>query len=288
MTGITILPARDFSSSALCSAMNAAFSDYQVPTHLTVDAFDAMMIQRGHDATVSKVALLNGDIAAIWLMGVRGSAAYLIVSGTRPEHRGRGLSSALAGAVLDQLRAARIATFQTEVLQSNSIAQRLYARIGMEQNRRLGCSALTRQIAPGPTGMGMGADLTEQPWPDIAPQVGGLRDWAPSWQHSDAPLTAAGADGTCICATRAGDLLGYVAMLSRTRTVAQIAVAPKARRCGIGRALMAAAQRHGAGGALRVINYDADDRGFAAYLRACGAEPIEGQFELIMPLHPHP
>lgn len=58
--------------SQLHSAMNDAFSDYVVPMHLSLQQFSTMMRQRALDLPASSVAVVNGEIAAFWLIGLRG------------------------------------------------------------------------------------------------------------------------------------------------------------------------------------------------------------------------
>ncbi len=276
MDEIVLSAATDFSSETLRDAMNAAFSDYQIPMHLTPLGFNQMMQQRGLDRSASKVAVVGGAIAAFWFVSIRGDAAYLISSGTRPTFRGEGLSTRIAQAVLEELRAAKVLSLQAEVLESNEIAQRLYARIGMTQKRRLGCCRISHMLPAAHHD----TEVQERPWSDIQRHAASLRDWFPSWQNSDASLSALGEDIACLCATRAGEIIGFVALIKGTNTVAQIAVARGYRRTGVGRALIRAAMRYASGQPLRVINYSATDKSFVAFLEAHQAQPTEGQFEL--------
>ncbi|EBA13704.1 GNAT family N-acetyltransferase [Roseobacter sp. CCS2] len=260
--------------------MNAAFSDYSVPTQLTPSAFDRMMLQRGLNTEVSKVAVARGRIVSFWFMSVRGDQAYLIASGTLPAFRGRGLSTQLAHSVLDDLRASNVSSFHTEVLEHNNVAQRLYARIGMTRVRRLGCCTVSQPMS----GPHFDIDLVERKWSDVMAQIADMRDWQPTWQNSDASLAALGTDVMCICATQADQISGYIAVFKKTHTVAQLAVKKSARRKGIGRELLRNALRGAPGAALRFINYADDDPGFSAFLKAHHANSIKGQFDLILRL----
>ena len=87
-TRFGIVDAAAHTDGHLRKALCSAFSDYAVPMRPSPAALDLMMRQRGLDRTVSRVATMDGAIVVIWLVGRRGSASYLIASGTVPAHRG--------------------------------------------------------------------------------------------------------------------------------------------------------------------------------------------------------
>lgn len=276
MDEITLESGSQASFEDLRNAMNAAFVDYQVPLTLMPEAFAMMMRQRGLDRNASTVAIFKGEIAAFWLMSIRGDAAYLISSGTLPQFRGKGMSTKIAHDVIDKLRAANVSTFQTEVLENNEVAQKLYARVGMTQQRQLGCCT----ISPVRSTPVQDVEIAEHPWVDLQSDAASMRDWFPSWQHSDASLAALGEDVVCFCATKADEIVGVVAFIKGTNTVAQIAVRKGFRRNGVGRALINAVVPYASGNTLRVINFSAADTGFTAFLEAHHAQRMVGQFEL--------
>ncbi len=169
----TITDAASASTKDLCAAMASAFSDYAVPINLTVPAFHFMMKQRGQGPDASRIAIINGQIAAIWLVSVRGEASYLISSGTVPQHRRRGLATDLAHSALEGLQRRGTMTFQTEVLVENTTAARLYRKLGMRTRRDLSCYTITE---PQPVKDNT-PPIREVLWSDIADKVHALRDW---------------------------------------------------------------------------------------------------------------
>lgn len=280
MEHIELQPATEFSADDLRVAMNDAFSDYSIPMRLSVGDFEHMMIQRGLDRRASRVAVIDGRIAAFWYMSIRANRAYLISSGTLPAFRGQGVSGRIARDVVHHLRAEGILSFQTEVLEGNTVAQRLYARIGSRPVRMLRCAGVDTVSFRSHTR----AQLEQRSWSEIAEKAPALRGWRPTWQNGDASLMALGPGVDCICAEADGALVGYIARIVRTNTIAQMAIAHEARRQGIGSALLAAAFDAGQGAPLRFINYDADDAGFADFLSAHAVVPSQGQIELAMDL----
>lgn len=274
---ITITDATTASTADLCAAMAQAFSDYTIPFNLTVPAFRFMMKQRGLSETASRIALIDGQIAAIWLVSVRANRSYLISSGTLPEHRGQGLATALAHAAIEGLRKDRIASFQTEVLVENKTAARLYSKLGMTKSRDLSCYTITGPTPHKP------AAITDVSWANIAGETHALQDWPPSWQNSNASITAIASDARCFCTRNATTLTGYAVLVPDNGRLLQIGVRPDARRQGIGTALINHALNATPDGRLGLINADAADPGFAEFVRSFPCEQTQGQFELIMP-----
>ena len=272
MPGTSVMAASVVPMAELRMAMVSAFKDYAVPMQLTQAGFAFMMRQRGLDRQASFVAYVGDTLAAIWLVSCEGDAAYLISSGTVPAYRGKGLAAAMAARCFSHLRARGVRTFQTEVMVGNAAASHLYEKLGMAQSRALACYDLERVD-------GEMRDVQKVAWSDIRAEASRSRDWDPSWQNSDAALDRITDDVTAVATFEGGALAGYAALIRPTSVVAQIAVRKDLRRQGKGRALLMALWREAA--ALRILNADAADRGFAEFIRSVGATPSVTQRELI-------
>jgi len=280
MQNAEILPATGWSAKALREAMLDSFSDYAIPMQLSQPDFDAMMRQRGLDLPSSRVALIDGTVAAIWLTSVRDGRAYLISSGTRPAYRSRGLARVMAAGSLAYLREVGARSFQTEVLRNNELALPLYLSLGMTKLRKLDCYRIT-----APVNMpSIDQRVQQVEWKDIAPVVGQLRDWRPSWQNSDASIAAIEEQVLCLAAYDGSDLLGYIIANPANGAFFQLAVRSDVRRQGIGIALLKALQEQAPGIALRFINISREETAFQRLMIRAGAEVTLGQFELYMPL----
>ncbi|WP_162946679.1 N-acetyltransferase [Ruegeria sp. EL01] len=268
-----IKTAEHVSDDVLRQAMNRAFSDYAVLMELSNREFDLMMRQRGLSYKASRIAIVGGEIAAIWLMSVRGNHAYLISSGTRPEFRRQGLARQLAEDCLVGLRNERITNFQTEVLTGNQKAFDLYSALGMKITRRLECYELPP--LPGSPEH----DVQQTFWAEIETEAQALAEVLPSWQNSSDAIAAVANEVKCWAASDARGLAGYVVAIPETRTIAQIGVRKDRRREGIAQSLIAACHP---GDKLRLLNVDGRSDDFHAFLQATGAEPTVSQFELSM------
>lgn len=274
-----IYPASAMPDDALHAGMMECFSDYLVPLSMTPTAFSMMMHQRGLDRAASQVAVARGELIGIWFVGLRDAAAYLIASGTVPTHRGQGIASILSANSLAGLRAWGTETFQTEVLAENHSATRIYARLGMQERRRLSCFATQLGAASPPV-----TPVERVAWFQVASVLLAWRDWLPSWQNDDASMTAAGSRVMGLRILEDGVSVAAAAFLCDSGTLAQIAVRPDRRRQGLGAALVRATCDLVPNGRVRILNAQEDDAGFAAFAAAQGFEETVVQRELLMKL----
>lgn len=277
---IKICQASAVSHAALHQGMMAGFSDYLVPMRLSAADFDFTMTQRGLQGDSSYVALAEGKVVAIWLVAQEGPAAYLIASGTGPAHRGQGLAWRLAEESFAALRAAGAETFQTEVIEGNSAAERLYERMGLVERRMLDCYDLNSVEAPAASDPGIGP----VEWFEIAAEAAALRDWAPSWQNADHALSRVPEALHGIAHRDDQGLAGYAVLFRPNGTLAQIAVRHDRRGAGLGRALLGRMRAFDPEAGLRLLNADGGDEGFARFVARAGGKPLLRQRELFMKL----
>lgn len=274
----TLLPASGFSDEHLHAAFTVAFSDYAVPMRMPLEAFRTTMRMRSLSPEHSRVAVVDGGIAAFWLIGTRARRAYLIASGTDPRHRRRALSRRLGEAVVSSLADQAFATLQAEVLEDNSGARRLYRALGMDEGRTLDVFSL-----PSPRRSAPMIDAVEVTDGTAVPKrMEALWDGLPSWQNETEALAAAGPDATCFSVWDRLGPAGVVLLHPKAQSLAQIAVRPDRRRRGLATALLAHACRELELDGLRATNVDRADSGLTGFLRALGAERVTTQKELML------
>ncbi len=264
--------------AALPAALNDAFSDYEVPMRLTDAQFSQMMKQRSMDPELSGVAMVDGEVAAFWLMGRRSDRVYLIVSGTRPAYRRRGMSKRVADHVFRLVRTNQAASITSEVITGNERALALYRGLGFTITREFDCYTVN------PSGF-VPPDVAVEPvdWHEIRTLAPGFCDHPPSWQNENEAIDALGPAARCIAVLIGGRPAGFAVFVPETRTLCQLAVTPGHRREGLGTALLAAVHQE-MGGAVRLINVDARDQAFSAFLASRGAAKIVQQYEIAIHL----
>jgi len=275
----TISDCGTLESQELCSAMNAAFSDYVVPMKLSLAQFEAFQRQRGYAAETSFVALDGDDIAAFWLSARPnpefGHRAYTLSVGTHPEHRRQGLSRRLLDAVLKVQRENGAAGLQLEVITSNRPAIDTYEAAGFYRHRTLRVMKL--EIEPGASGRSITPqpiDLGELPEKDDT-----FFEAAPTPQNSRTALGALSPDVRLLGVKKDGLLLGWGAVYP-DGAVAQIAVNEAARRRGIGSALLRGLWQAAGQQSLTFVNVDASAASLNAFLDKAGAEELLQQYEM--------
>ncbi len=273
-----ISPATHFSLEQLRQAMNDAFSDYAVPMSLSAMQFEVMMRQRGLEPEVSRVAVVDGRIAAIWLVSVRNGQAYLISSGTRPAFRSRGLARALGHECLETLKAGGVTSFQLEVLEGNTAAIALYEGLGMGTARRLDCYTIPRVQLPGDSGV----SIEHTDWEDIGPEAAQLRDWRPTWQNSDQSLAAIADQLICARISDGNALIAYGVASPASATLLQIGVRTDQRRRKLATSLLSFIFDALPEPRLRVLNVQDDDAGFRRFMVHVEAEKTTRQLEMIV------
>ena len=264
--------------AVLPAALNDAFSDYAVPMRLTDAQFSQMMKQRSMDPELSAVAIVDGEVAAFWLMGRRSDRVYLIVSGTRPAYRRRGLSKRVADHVFRLVRTNQIARITSEVITGNEKALALYRGLGFMITREFDCYRVNSPefVPPDVT-------IEQVDWCKMRTLASGFCDHRPSWQNENESIDALGSAARCIAVLVVGRPAGYAVFVPETRTLCQLAVTPGHRREGLGTALLAAVHQ-ATGGAVRLINVEARDQAFSAFLASRGAEKIVQQYEIAIHL----
>lgn len=243
---------------ALHPPMLDAFSDYVVPLQPNKDALMNVLTSRGFDPDASFVALQDGEVAAFWGVGTRGKKRYLIMSGTRIEHRGKGLASSLGRASIQAAKDAGCESFSFEVITGNDKAQGLYRKLGFEAVRTLNCYRLNH---PKPDG----SNCSKTDFATASRVFKEHAKWTPTWQNTDETIQAL--ELTCFLHPE-----GAV-ITSKAGLVHQIAAATPTALADL---LAAAATL----GELTLVNIDASDASLNTLLESLGAEKFVEQSEM--------
>lgn len=267
--------------SELHEAFRAAFADYAVPLELTELQLAEMHRRRGVRLDLSVGAFDGDEIVGFTFNGFGpwngAPAGYDSGTGVLPSARGKGLAALMMERSLDLLSEAGARLYVLEVLQGNATAFRVYEGIGFRVMRELLCWSLdvVRPRSAAPVEIARASSLDDVP-------LSAMRDWMPSWQHSDASIARAGEARTILVARDGEEVAGYLVGFA-SGDIAQLAVARARRRRGIATALAAAA-RELSPRPLRIVNTDAGDVGTTRFLEAVGAVETVRQWEMALEL----
>lgn len=276
-----ITDCRALQASQLCSAMNAAFSDYVVPLSLTEDKFQEFQKQRGFSGEHSFVAMSGEEIAAFWFSGAPLSSyenhAYTLSVGTVPAHRRKGLSRQLLQKVKERQTADGGRGLQLEVITTNEKAVNAYRDFGFHVRRTLRVCRTTgagRDFAQEPEFILESIRVDQLPGDESA-----FFDTEPTPQNSRAALRALQGTSHVLGVRVNGSLVGWGASYA-DGSVAQIAVHQEFRRRGAGRVLLDGLRSATGADQLTFVNVDTAAEGMNAFLDRAGAEDRVHQFEM--------
>ncbi|WP_170610906.1 GNAT family N-acetyltransferase [Ruegeria arenilitoris] len=258
MTRIVSFANSGLGMDALHCSMLAAFSDYVVPMQPDAETFQAMLSSRSFDPEASYVAATDNEIVGFWIVATRNAKRYLISSGTRICHRGKGLASGLGIAAINAAESAGIESFWLEVVEGNQGAERLYQKMGFELTRKLDCYRLDHPLP----------DRSSCKLTDIDTAAKAIQEystWTPTWQNVSE--TISGSQLTCFLHEKGGAIVGAGGV------VHQIGANDfKA----LGELLSAAATV----GSLTLVNVDSSDSSLNSQLQELGANLFISQSEM--------
>jgi ribosomal protein S18 acetylase RimI-like enzyme len=265
-----------------------AFSDYFVPLQLSREQFDIKLKREGVELTFCAGAYHSGSLVGFILTGLGEwmgkPTAYNAGTGVMPEHRGHRLTQQLYEFMMPKFRASGIEQCLLEVIQENKPALRTYKNVGFRTTRSLDCFRARKQ------------DLIfhEDAPEDITIREAHKPDWLvyknfcdviPAWQNTFQAFKRYPEKKMLLEAwDDQHQLVGYVAFIPQTGSVAQLAVQPGRRNHGVATALLKEVVRQTESAALMLVNIDATSQVMLEYLKRRNFTRILGQYEMILPL----
>lgn len=127
-----------------------AFSEYEIPIHLTTDSLLEMMRTRDLLLDRSVGAFDNGNLVGFILCGYRNTtyAATLYDGGTGviPEYQGNKIASGMLSWILEDATRIGVDRFLLEVLEHNQAAKKLYLRAGFSDRRFFRCYRMEKRL----------------------------------------------------------------------------------------------------------------------------------------------
>lgn len=271
--------------AVITDAFMNAFGDYNV--QFSEAKLRDMLRRRGFDMRLSFGAFMDGRLVSFILNGIgtyagAGLCAYDTGTGTVKECRGMGLTDRIFSYALPFLREAGVERYMLEVLQDNEPAVRIYTRQGFDIVRHYNCYAAGREEIHSPEAMaGRPALMIERaPAAEAAELAVRWSDSVPSWQNCLESVVRAGKAMEALVAYVDGEPAGAGVTEPAYGDLALIAVKPEFRRRGVGRTLLAAMMAICEPEVCRIVNVDAEDAAFNAFLSSCGFVLTCRQYEM--------
>ena len=261
----------------ILEAFNESFSDYVVPFQLTASSLDLKIRHEGIDLSRSYGAFDGSRLCALMLQAVGSPFGQPEVfnggTGVLPAYRGRGLAYRLYEHSIRML--ADVPLHRLEVIKENAPAVRLYQSLGFKSLRQM--CAWKGQVQAEPSGFSIkplqpGAGLMRPGW----------KLSRPTWQNSLEAVMRTAESHITLGAWREGQLLGWGVVYPQTGLLRLLAVAPGARRQGVGRSLLAALGAHCPEQSIRINYVDEQDAESIGFLEALGFNRFLDSLEMLL------
>lgn len=255
----------------LLPVFNEAFSDYDVPASLSLEALKAHLQSLSYSSGDSVGLFEKRQLVGFLLIGRRGSVAYDAGTGIIPSYRGRGLSHTLIDNAVKHLRSRGCSTFVLEVLNTNTKAKNLYLSHGFIIRRNLQCFSIKQ------------AELTQQSNLFLEPHQMGYTvhaSFEPSYQNSDESVV----EGlyTCSDIVDQDKRKGLVWYHPNRGLIAQINIEPAYRDESLIKQAIISCTKVGTTQLVRMLNVDEEDHLAIEMLKNVGFSNFTTQSEMVL------
>lgn len=274
----------NIASSCIYQAFIQAFSDYQVPMEMPLEAFETMLKRNGFSSEVSVGAFENGVLVGFILNGARNwegvKTIYDLGTAVVPDFRRKGVTSGLLELVKKLCIEKHIDRYQLEVIQDNESAVVLYKEQGFRIDRALNCYSMENKRIELDEYKRCTLLHPERLQAEQWEQVKHFWNYPPSWQNSIESVNAIADAFFYTLAEIDGQLAGY-GVAGKTRgDVVQLAVNPEYRRMGVATEILADLQKQAATLNMRAVNVDDRDKMTDAFLKKMGFDVFVKQYEM--------
>ena len=247
-----------FSPQKLYETFIEAFRDYQIPVHMSRQAFEQTNDQRSVSLSDSFGAFTeDGVLVGFILCGVRETGGtvdvYDAATAVIPPMRGRGVASELLRAALSRAEEHHAGSFILEVIKENERAHHLYAAQGFIDRRVLRCFEIGIEDIPAAGSHSDGfLELDLIHYASCAQAV--ALSYRPSWQNESASIRELFPHLTIRGIRRDGQWAGYYVLYAQKGDIMGIGALNNSPE--VFRLLITDASRHTQDTRLRIINIE--------------------------------
>ncbi|HLA55584.1 MAG TPA: GNAT family N-acetyltransferase [Flavobacterium sp.] len=265
------------SPDELFIAFDEAFKGYD--SSWNREQFDKMLVRCGFVAKLSYGAFDDGKLVS-FTFNCTGKfngipTAYDTGTGTIAAWRGKGLATKIFDKSLPGLKKAGVAQYILEVLQHNTKAVSVYAKIGFSTTREFNYFVQnTNEIKLNSKPLLPKYELRET---DFSEKETMMQMWdsKPSWQNAFEALSGNTTNFKVIGGYHKGQLIGYGIIEPASGDIPQLAVAKPHRRNGIGSAILKTLLDSNQYPTAKVINTETTNIAVTEFLKSHNF-PIKG------------
>ncbi|MBN1487443.1 MAG: GNAT family N-acetyltransferase [Anaerolineae bacterium] len=134
---VELIPASEFKLEELTDAYNRSRVDYIVPMPMNIARLQEYIRNYDVNLELSVVALVEGDILALSMLGVRPDHTWITRLGVIPGRRRSGTGERMMRYLIEESRHLQVDYITLEVIQNNIPAYRLFRKLHFEEVRDL-------------------------------------------------------------------------------------------------------------------------------------------------------
>jgi len=283
---MSIVTLDTISLSQICHAFTLAFSDYEVPVHVTDEMLQEMIISRDirlerSFGSIDSGGQLTGVILCAYRTYADGHRMYIATMGVLPDYRSLGIGSALLKKALQCAKHHQVYRVQLEVLEHNIAAQNLYHRAGFSIHRLLRCYRTEAAQLKAITHALSGELVDRQVYQELDHDR--YLPYIPSWQY-DVPSVLNGYDQSAVLVIKENySIKGFGTVYRNNGSVAQVGIRDQTQIIP----LLAALAHVSPASQIRVMNI-ASTCAVCTQLDTAGWENFINQYEMYYELHEMP
>lgn len=269
------------SITEILDCFNEAFSDYLIPTHISLPQIENKILSENifleHSIGVFDKRLVGFILHGYDVLNDR-KTLYNAGTGVIPEYRGQRLTEKMYSFGLSRFKAAGIKDIVLEVITENHRAIKVYKRIGFDIKRTLNCYKGEINVSDKP------AKYTVHRIESC--NCDELKDFwnvEPTWQNSIRTIIRNQENQEMWGVYENENLISYLIYSPDRKRVPLFAVKPTYRRQGLASALFShVAEKHDAG--FTIVNLDSKDIATDNFLRSIGLHNFLMQYEMYLSL----
>jgi ribosomal protein S18 acetylase RimI-like enzyme len=185
---VEVVPASSFTLEELVAAYNQTRVDYIVPMPMSAARLHEYVHKYDVDLERSAVALEDGHILGLAMLGVRAGRSWITRMGVLPPKRRRGTGQRLAEHLIAQSLDLEVPYIIIEVIKHNEPAHQLFRKLGFRETREL----LIIRRPPGPPAFDVGPYVAQALDYHQALELLHKRRNTPAWLNETESLKNAG------------------------------------------------------------------------------------------------
>ena len=282
----SIAPLTNIRIAQLHLVFERAFSDYEIPMHMTKEQFQVRFEDKLRIEYEWSPGVWQGDELVGFIYTATGNyhgipTAYNGGTGIIPSHRGQGLLASMYDWLREQAPNMGVKQFVLEVISTNDRAKKAYENVGFKAHDLLHCFRLSQlpeeYTRPLP---GLTIKTPEEPnWKAYRTLSAAKATFQDTWDRL--PLNPR---EKVLEAWLDGKLQGTAVFQPHIGRISALAVGPDSRGKGVGSALIHSMVHQSAQPHLTVINVRDQDRDLLGFLHQLRFKNEIDQYEMVLPL----